>query len=137
MESDSVNNSKSSNMVEARGTAENAAIITQLWKELSALQNKLDLLKKVQDMSGNGDEGKNIKNITEPGGLPRTSNPPLVLEKDTSFEVWKRIVMDDFKSFGFQYLLEGKETPTNVEKSETERRFGFANSYLFSRVCSD
>ncbi len=137
MESDSVNNSKSSNMVEAPGSAENAAIITQLRKELSALQNKLDLLEKVQDMSGNRDEGKNIKNITEPGGLPRTSNPPFILEKDTSFEVWKRIVMDEFKSFGFQYLLEGKETPTNVEKCEAERRVGFANSYLFSRVCSD
>lgn len=70
--------------------------------------------------------------------LPRPQNPPFILEMDTDFEVWKKFVVTEFKSFNYEYLLDDKTAkPVDLTTEEDCKRRGFAVTYLLSRLCAD
>lgn len=66
--------------------------------------------------------------------LPNLQHPPFILEEDTNYTVWKNIVFNDFKSFNYEYLLDKAKQEPELSTKERERRIGFANSYLLSRI---
>lgn len=61
-------------------------------------------------------------------------NPPFILDKDTPFNVWKTVVNNEFKSFGYEFLLDNEIPKPPLSEDENAKRTGFAISYLLSRL---
>lgn len=66
--------------------------------------------------------------------LPKIQNPACILQKDTSYDVWRKIVENDFRTFGYLYLIDKNETKPTVSADEEKSRCGFAMGYLISRL---
>lgn len=69
---------------------------------------------------------------------PKTiNNLPFILKKETSFNVWLNVVMNDFKSFSFEYMFDENLPRPEISADEDKRRMGFANLHNLSRLNPD
>lgn len=66
--------------------------------------------------------------------VPKIQNPACILQKDTSYDVWRKIVENDFRTFGYLYLIDKNETKPTLSTDEETSRSGFAMGYLISRL---
>ncbi|XP_044765740.1 uncharacterized protein LOC123321992 [Coccinella septempunctata] len=66
--------------------------------------------------------------------VPKIQNPACILQKDTSYDVWRKIVENDFRTFGYLYLIDKNETKPTLSADEETSRSGFAMGYLISRL---
>ncbi|XP_050519687.1 uncharacterized protein LOC126893470 [Diabrotica virgifera virgifera] len=94
------------------------------------------------------DEGNTVSNMEEINELraqiaelkkslhqtPRVQNPACILQKDTSYDVWRKLVENDFRTFGYLYLIDRNEMKPTLTAEEEKTRSGFAMGYLISRL---
>jgi predicted RNA-binding protein with RPS1 domain len=66
-------------------------------------------------------------------------NPPTVLTVDTSFDVWKRMIVGELTSLGYSDVLESPENEDgsiryDVESNEVKSRLNYVSTFILARV---
>lgn len=93
--------------------------------QLERLQAEMEELKK--HLLSRNEERKEFRAI----------HPPVILDTNTDFESWKKIVFNELKSMNLKWLVDEEEVKPDLTESEIQKKTAYVNTYLLSRLSDE
>ena len=102
-----------------------------------ALNKKIEQLQKqLENLKSRANAGSSAFFVSAEN--PKNNVRTQILSKESNFEVWKSIVVNELRGQGYEYIIDHtKQKPNDIDEEETERRRSLVYSYLLNRLSAD